>query len=586
MKAFSLFLITGITVSCFALGQMPLGMAGPEVTFETASQPGTVVPGSTFSAAVRVSLSDGWHVNAHEPLDDFLIATVLSFEEQEGFILRATAYPEAKVINLSFSPDPLAVYEEIFMLAFEMEVGAEVAAGDYALEGSLQFQACNDAMCAAPREESFSFPVTVGEAASEEENLPAWFEEAPFAFLKEAEAVVDETAPPAEDLETVEETVADAEEGLGEDSAPGNWQELADQFRVVNTLAGYSDTEGFLAFIAGDSGGDDSAPSGGLGGLWLLWIVIGGGFLLNFTPCVLPLIPINIAIIGAGAKAGSRRRGFALGSAYGLGIALVYGSLGLLVVLGLSSAFGTINSTVWFNAAIAVLFVVLGLAMFDIVQIDFSRFQTSLGLTPKKGGHFFAALGMGSVSALLAGACVAPVVIYTILQAQDLYSQGNVFALALPFGLGVGMALPWPFLGAGLSLLPKPGMWMVRVKQAFGVFIIAFAVYYGYLAWSLMAPASVQVDEEGLWVSQLEVGLEQALENKQPVLIDFWATWCKNCSVMNRTVLRDPEVLDALEGHVKIKYQAESLQSAPTRDVVEYYKVLGLPTFILLEPKE
>ncbi|NLN93887.1 MAG: thioredoxin fold domain-containing protein [Candidatus Hydrogenedens sp.] len=586
MKAFSLFVIAGLTVNCCALGQMSLGMAGPEVSFETAVQAVTVVPGSRFAGAVRVSLSDGWHVNAHEPLDDFLIATVLSFEEKEGFSLQATAYPEAKVITLSFSPDPLAVYEEIFMLAFEMEVDSEVAAGDYALEGVLQFQACNDAMCAAPRTESFSLSVTVGEASTEEEeNLPAWFEDAPFALLKEAEDADEEAAPAVEDPEEDAETVADAKESTDDVSAPGNWKELADQFQVVNTLAGYSDKDGFLAFIAGDSGGDDGSSSGGRSGLWLLWIVI-GGFLLNFTPCVLPLIPINIAIIGAGAKAGSRSRGFALGGAYGLGIALVYGSLGLLVVLGLSSAFGTLNSTVWFNGAIALLFVVLGLAMFDIVQIDFSRFQTRLGLTPKEGGHFFAALGMGAVSALLAGACVAPVVIYTVLQAQDLYSQGNMLALALPFGLGVGMALPWPFLGAGLSLLPKPGMWMVRVKQAFGVFILAFAVYYGYLAWSLMAPASTQVDDEGLWVHQLEAGLEQALENRQPVLIDFWATWCKNCSVMNRTVLQDPEVLEALDSHVKIKYQAESLQSDPTRDVVEYYKVLGLPTFILLEPKE
>ena len=45
-------------------------------------------------------------------------------------------------------------------------------------------------------------------------------------------------------------------------------------------------------------------------------------------------------------------------------------------------------------------------------------------------------------------------------------------ALALPFCLGLGMAIPWPIAGAGIAALPKPGMWMVRVKQAFGVLIL------------------------------------------------------------------------------------------------------------------
>ena len=61
-----------------------------------------------------------------------------------------------------------------------------------------------------------------------------------------------------------------------------------------------------------------------------------------------------------------------------------------------------------------------------------------------------------------------------------------MLALALPFCLGLGMALPWPIAGAGLAALPKPGAWMVRVKQAFGVVILGVAVYYGYLGYTLL----------------------------------------------------------------------------------------------------
>ena len=80
---------------------------------------------------------------------------------------------------------------------------------------------------------------------------------------------------------------------------------------------------------------------------------------------------------------------------------------------------------------------------------------------------------MGAVAALLAGACVAPVVIQVVLFSSNLYANGTTAALALPFLLGVGMAIPWPIAGAGIAALPKTGAWMVRIKQVFGVVILA-----------------------------------------------------------------------------------------------------------------
>jgi thiol:disulfide interchange protein len=257
-------------------------------------------------------------------------------------------------------------------------------------------------------------------------------------------------------------------------------------FTILGTTGGYLGTDDFIEFIdRAESGDTERSPLEGKGPLAILLLVILGGLALNLTPCVLPLIPINVAIIGAGAQAGSRLRGFALGGTYGLAMAVVYGALGLVVTLT-ASTFGAINSTIWFNVAIAVLFVVLGLAMFDIIHIDFSKLQGKLDLAGSaRRGTFALAFGMGAVSALLAGACVAPVVIQVIVYAGDQYAKGITIALALPFFLGLGMALPWPFAGAGLSFLPKPGTWMVRIKQALGVFILVFAGYYAFVAWEI-----------------------------------------------------------------------------------------------------
>jgi len=551
--------------------------AGPELSMELRTATDGVAPGGTLRAALVFTLSPGWHMNAHKPLEEFLIPTELQLASEKPLAVTMTGYPEAKKAALSFSPAPLAVYEGAFVLGVEIAVAGDAAPGTQTLKGTLRYQACNDKSCMPPAKKPVEIPVKI---------LARGVTPAPIAEFPETvwAEVVKFDAPTA-----VSAAPATPPTQTSAPAAAADWRALADQFTVAGRMDGYAGTADFVAFIDAADKGEHTGGNALAGkSLWLMLVlVLGGGLLLNLTPCVLPLIPINVAIIGAGARAGSRARGFALGGAYGLGIALVYGALGLVVVLGVSSAFGAINSTIWFNALIAVLFAALALAMFDLFEIDFSRFQAAIGIRGNERGSFPVALAMGAISALLAGACVAPVVISTILQAQDLYSQGHSAALALPFVLGAGMALPWPFLGAGLSFLPKPGKWMVRVKQAFGVFILVFAVYYGriaYTLWSPSEPAGGGTEQDG-WTASLEEGLARGLAEKKPVIIDFWATWCKNCAVMDRTVLKDAAVTARLAGHVKVKYQAEELAAPPAKDIAARFQVLGLPTCVILKPK-
>jgi thiol:disulfide interchange protein len=272
-------------------------------------------------------------------------------------------------------------------------------------------------------------------------------------------------------------------------------------------------------------------------------------------------------------------------------MALVYGVLGLVVILT-AGTFGTINSSPWFNLGIAVLFVVLGLAMFDVLLIDFSKYSAGVG-TSSSRGSFGLAFSMGAVAALLAGACVAPVVIQVVLFSSNLYATGTKVALALPFCLGIGMAIPWPIAGAGLASLPKPGMWMVRVKQAFGVFILATAAYYGYEAYSIFAnrwvdpsavTSSVEEQLKAGWHASLAEGLDTARRDQKPVLIDMWATWCKNCLTMDKTTLASSDVQAALAGYVKIKYQAEDPDAQPAKGVMQRLSAPGLPAYAILRP--
>ena len=350
-------------------------------------------------------------------------------------------------------------------------------------------------------------------------------------------------------------------------------------------VAGFLPPERFIAFLRGEAVAGEASGTGFLDdpqawlaahGAWLLiGIILLGGLALNLTPCVLPMIPINLAIIGAGAVGGSRLRGALRGGAYGLGIALAYGVLALIPALT-GTAFGAIQSAWWFNAAIAVVFVALALALFDVFMIDLTRFSGPG--SGKKGAA--AAFVAGAVSAVLAGACVAPVLLAVLLLTADGVAQGAWWMLCLPFVLGVGMALPWPIAGAGLAFLPKPGVWMNWVKKGFGVVVLLFAAHYGWVAVRGLLPSE---GLDGANLPAIEAAIAEARADGKPVLLDFWGTACKACEEMEAETFPDPAVQKELERFVFLKVRMD-LADRAIRPTQERFAIKGLPTYVVIEP--
>ena len=511
-------------------------------------------PVSPFGLTASMALSNGIPLvtlRFEVPADHVLYAEALSFQTADGRNLKPAAIPDAVLHHDEVSGQEKKVYDHPFMAVLPI---------DSALPMSLivKMQGCSNTACYFPEKHKFS--ITTSGIMPEPARAPT----------------------------------------VGDFSSGPNPVVTTNGFKIVARETGFIPRQAFLTFLERARTGRAATPDvwsrfNRLGPFVSLLLIVVGGLSLNLTPCVLPLIPINLAIIGAGARASSRRRGFALGGTYGTGMALVYGVLGLVVVLT-GSKFGTLNSSAWFNVVIALVFAVMSLAMFDVINVDFSRFQPS-GTASGSGqkGPYVLALTMGVTAALLAGACVAPVVISVLLLAAHLYGNGIVLGLLLPFLLGLGMALPWPFAGAGLSFLPKPGKWMKRVKYSFGVFILLFAAYYSHLAFNAfqndrsMRARATPSPESGARGSESDTALAQALESARvqhlPVFIDFAASWCKNCLAMDSSVFSSGEVKQQLKQFITVRYDAEKPNDSPAKEVLNQFGVIGLPTYVVLMPE-
>jgi cytochrome c biogenesis protein CcdA len=573
-----LSVLCGVLLSSFAYAQLKR----PKADVTSLVESDSVRAGAPARVALTVSLPEGLHTQSNAPRDPLLIPTELTIDAPAGVTVSEIVFPPSTDLKQAGQDQPLAVFEQQFAIGVQLALASSVPAGDLVVPAHLRYQACDATMCYAPTTASVEWKLRVAAAAGPVQHAEV-FARIPFGHGQRPGA---------------EPRTKNPEPGTSNPEPASTLNPAAalaklDGFVVQGTTGGYLGTDEFLKFIRNaESGVKERGLFEGRGPLMILLLVLIGGLALNLTPCVLPMIPINLAIIGAGAQAGSRARGFLLGSAYGAAMAIVYGVLGLVVILT-AGTFGTINSSPWFNLGIAILFVVLGLAMFDVLLIDFSKYSSRFNPGQSRGSVALA-FSMGAVAALLAGACVAPVVIQVVLFSSSLYATGTKIALALPFFLGLGMAIPWPIAGAGLASLPKPGMWMVRVKQVMGVFILATAVYYGYEAYDIFSSrwvdsfavtASVEAQLKAGWHASLAEGLDLAQREQKPVLIDMWATWCKNCLTMDKTTLENESVKSALAGYIKIKFQAEDPDSPPAKPVMQRFDAVGLPAYVILKPR-
>ena len=358
---------------------------------------------------------------------------------------------------------------------------------------------------------------------------------------------------------------------------------------------GYMSSAELIAFLR-----NEPPPDGRLEdhALWLvILLVLVGGLAANLTPCVLPLVPINLILIG---------KGWRRGAAYAAGITTAYGVLGLAAAFG-GLAFGTLQSSPWFNAGVAVVFTVLALAMLDLVHLPelrglkgFKGFKGSKGSTGSQGfkgstgsqgstglmglnGLKAYVLGLGA--ATLAGACVEPILIATLLLTAKWFAAGRVWAVALPFVLGAGMGLPYPFAAAGMSVLPKPGAWMVWVKRAFALVFVVMACWYGWQASKALTPSKTFEPSTSLEslrpLKPLRPSPSMPATASKPLFIKIGAPWCRNCASMARTTFKDPAVVRELSAYEVREIEINTFTDLASYPELKGLDIKGLPAYVV-----
>ncbi len=215
------------------------------------------------------------------------------------------------------------------------------------------------------------------------------------------------------------------------------------------------------------------------GSFGVLFLCFLAGVASSFTPCIYPLIPVTISILGS-RQAESKLRAFLLALTYVTGIAVTYAVLGLVAALT-GSLFGSLSSNPWVLIGVSAVIMALALNMFEVFTVNMSFLSVGSGAKHKQGllGNFAYGLTFG----LVASPCTAPplAAILTWVGSTHNMVMGPIFLFSFALGMGSVLILLGTF-SSFLTRLPKAGMWMVHIKKVMGYLMVIMAGYFAFQA--------------------------------------------------------------------------------------------------------
>lgn len=399
---------------------------GPILTTQTYVSHDTVRSGDTLWLAVRLELEPTWHINSAHPRDDFLIPTRVELSFPTGFLAAgAVRYPPGHDVFLI--GDTMSVYESGATILMPVAADPAAANGKYDLTGTLHFQGCDDNSCVAPDQAALRWTVQIGPSTGTPKN-PSIFTGIGLSSSTGADAAGSETTPVASSV-----------------------QEQSDLERLIAE-------RGFWGYVLA------------------FGLAFGTGFLLSFSPCTYPMIPITVSIFAGQARGPGR--GFFLSVIYVLTMAVIYGIMGVIVAT-VGGVFGAWLAHPVVVSLIVAIFIVFALSMFGLFELQVPESLRNKLATKGAGEGIGGVIVLGAIAALVVSPCVGPFVAGIMLYVATTGSAVMGFAILFTFALGLGtlFVLIGTF-SSSIQALPRAGTWMESVKKFFGFVLLLMALYF------------------------------------------------------------------------------------------------------------
>ncbi len=371
------------------------------------------------------------------------------------------------------------------------------------------------------------------------------------------------------------------------------------------------------------------------GFIGVLLVAFVAGLGLSLTPCVYPMIPVTVGVIGAsGAK--SKMHAFVLSLLFVLGMSVTYAVLGAAAASS-GALFGSYGNHPAVRATVAGVFALLALSMFDVFYIQMpSSIQSKLA--GRKGAGMVGVFITGLAAGAMVGPCVGPFLLGILLYIAQIGDKvaGFLIMWSVALGMGVLLLAVGTFSGAAAAL-PKPGRWMDAVKHFFGILLLGLALYYlktvlpakafvlgvdvyligvgifvasllpaptselpktsrrlRILGIALLVAAAAYVTRLGLgtpvlheaggitWFTDEAAAMARAQEQKKPMMIDFRADWCTYCLKLEAETFPDAKVVAEAKRFVALKVDCPAGDDA-AKAIQRKYGVQGLPTIVFVD---
>lgn len=539
---------------------------------------------------VKADIQGGYHINANKVTDEDLIPTTLTVEGSD-FKLGKVSWPSSHKYKFSFSETELDVYEGSISIVLNLKARKDLKPGKYEISGVVNYQACNDRACFAPKDAPFTVTIT----------------------LKEDSVKTDTTKTEPKDTAKVDTT------SKGNKTDTTTKTTLTENKRDTTQKVTTTENKNQIALYIEENG------------LFVaLLIIFGIGLALNLTPCVYPLIPITISYFGAQVS-GSTGKKIVIALFYALGMSVTYSVMGLIAALT-GGVFGALLQSPVVIVVLVLIFIALALSMFGLYEIRIPQSLANMGAKNRQG--YLGTFIMGLTVGFIAAPCIGPLVLSLLVYVGQIGSPFLGFIMF--FVLSMGLGLPYVFLAvfsSSITKLPRSGEWMESVKVIFGLMMLGLALYTAQPLMSaklyetifpvfliLSGAYLILVDRKAInavtytrvkyaiaiaavvWGGMnLHFGEEKTMgsgkyewqmlqtqklidesiakADSKPTIIDFYADWCAQCKELDKYTYIDPKIIELSKKFNNIKVDL----TKGDKEIESKFKIQGLPVVAFID---